>query len=213
MKLFSYLKFAIKSRLSVKRAANEWRNKNSNNFTTITDVLPPVAEIGNFTYGNINYRYFCNKNEGLVIGNYCSIAENVMFMLGGGHRMDTFSTYPYNAYFDTGEDEIASTKGKIVIRDDVWIGYGATIMSGVEIGQGAVIGAESVVTKDVPAYAVFAGYKIIKYRYPKEIIEKMEKFDFSTLTKDDIIKNKEILYKSVDENFFKTDFYLTHIRK
>lgn len=70
-----------------------------------------------------------------------------------------------------------------MIKDDVWIGAQATIMSGVTIGQGAVIGAKALVTKDVPPYAIVGGVpaKVIKYRFEKEIIDELLKIDFSKL--------------------------------
>jgi len=127
--------------------------------------------------------------------------------------LSAFSTFPFDAYYNTGRSYQAPTKGSIVVGDDVWIGYRSTILSGVTIGQGAVIGACSVVTKDVPPYAIFVGNKVIKYRYPQNIIDKMVKFDFSKLTPDDITKNSYLLDKDVDESFFETDFYKNHLKE
>ncbi|MBM6929940.1 CatB-related O-acetyltransferase [[Clostridium] spiroforme] len=95
-----------------------------------------------------------------------------------------------------GEDGTSAiSKGSITVSDDVWIGTRAIILSGVNIGQGAIIAAGSVVTKDVPAYAVVAGIpaRIIKYRFSNEMINLLLKFDFSKLDKDFIIKHKEQL--------------------
>lgn len=78
--------------------------------------------------------------------------------------------------------------------DDVWIGYGSTILSGVRVGQGAVIGAKSVVAKDIPPYAIYAGTRVIKYRFNEEIIQKLLKIDFAKLDYKAINNNIENLY-------------------
>lgn len=95
----------------------------------------------------------------------------------------------------------AFSKGDIIVDDDVWIGYGATIMSGVHIGQGAVVAAGAVVTKDVPPYAIVGGVpaKVIKYRFEPEMIEELLKVDYSKLTKEDIEKHIDDLYKKLKD--------------
>ena len=77
--------------------------------------------------------------------------------MDAGHTLNNISTYPFKTALLNYKNEEAISKGNIIIDDDVWIGFGATIMSGVHIGQGAVIAAGSVVTKDVPPVAVAAG--------------------------------------------------------
>lgn len=94
----------------------------------------------------------------------------------------------------------ATSKGSIIVDDDVWIGYRATIMSGVHIGQGAVVAAGAVVTKDVPPYAIVGGVpaRVIKYRFSPEVIEHLLKLDYSKLS-DDMIREKiDDLYTSLD---------------
>ncbi|MGN9105593.1 DapH/DapD/GlmU-related protein [Oliverpabstia intestinalis] len=95
-------------------------------------------------------------------------------------------------------------KGDIRVDDDVWIGYGASIMSGVHIGQGAVVAAGAVVTKDVPPYAIVGGVpaKVIKYRFEPEMIEELLKVDYSELTKEDIEKHIDDLYRVCQETQF-----------
>ncbi|WP_180366040.1 hypothetical protein [Ligilactobacillus sp. WC1T17] len=68
-----------------------------------------------------------------------------------------------------------------VVEDEVWIGYGSTILTGVTIGKGSIIGARSVVAKDVPPFSVYVGNKVIKQRFSPEIIEKLNKIDFSKI--------------------------------
>jgi acetyltransferase-like isoleucine patch superfamily enzyme len=140
---------------------------------------------------------FGNQEESLAIGSFVSIAENVNFLLGGNHPYSGFSTFPFKAkYFSTLE---ATTKGGIVVGDDVWIGYSSTILSGVTIGQGAVIAAGSMVTRDVAPYSIVGGNpaKLIKYRFDKEVIDKLSAFDFSQLSDEIILGNKDKLYASL----------------
>lgn len=89
-----------------------------------------------------------------------------------------------------------------MVCDDVWIGYGAMILSGLTINQGAIIAAGSVVTKNVPAYAIAGGNpaKIIKYRFEDSIIDKLVKIDFSKLDKNLIINNVNDLYRKIEKS-------------
>lgn len=145
--------------------------------------------------GGVKVLAYDNEIESLIIGNYVSIAGNVTFLLGGEHNYRMASTFPFYTHI-FGESSLGPTlsKGPIQVKDDVWIGYGTLVLSGVTIGKGAVIGAGSVVTKDVPPYAIFAGNKIIKYRFKEDIIERLEKIDLS----------KAILLKNQDRYFFCT---------
>lgn len=181
-----------------------WKKKNKHNYTTIgRNFAISRVSVGNGTYGELNIYTFDNEHEHLQLGNYCSIAPKVMFVLGGEHNYKNFSTYPFKNFFNNESESM--TKGKIIIEDDVWIGYGATILSGVRIGKGAVVGAKSVITKDVPSYAIVAGNpaKILKYRFEDEIISEMEKFDYSN-----IIGNEK---KYIDK--FYRDINLEYVKK
>jgi len=116
----------------------------------------------------------------LIIGKFCSIAPETRFMMdGGNHRMDG-STYPFNIFGHGWEKhtptlEQLRIKGDTVVGNDVWIGRRATIMPGVRIGDGAVISAEAVVTKDVAPYTIVGGNpaKEIRQRFAPEIIEEL----------------------------------------
>lgn len=148
-----------------------------------------IVEVGRYSYGELNVITFDSKTK-LCIGSFVSIAQQVTFLLDVEHYIDHFSTFPWKVKMLGESTPETFSKGDIVIGDDVWIGYGATIMSGVKIGQGAVIAAGAMVTKDVPPYAVVAGVpaKVIKYRFSDDYIRQMKKIDFNDFT-DEIIRN------------------------
>jgi acetyltransferase-like isoleucine patch superfamily enzyme len=134
---------------------------------------------GKHTYGVPNILWHDN-NANLVVGNFCSIARCVNIYLGGNHRIDWITTYPFghinqhifNNFNGYGHP---STKGDVIIGNDVWIGDNVTIMSGVTIGDGAVIANNSHVVKNVEPYSLVGGNpaKLIKYRFTSEQIEKL----------------------------------------
>ena len=160
--------------------------------------LEHVAYLGNYSYGNIDvYRY--SQYDGKIrIGHFCSIASDVSFLLGGGHNYKTISSFPFKAIFDN-EGE-ALSKGDIVLEDDVWIGYHATVLSGVHIGQGAVIAAGAVVTKDIPPYAIVGGVpaKVIKYRFNPDTIEYLLELDYSQLDEKLIHEHMKTFYTNIE---------------
>jgi len=175
----------------------KWRELNKNNYTIAKNKFNfNNVYVGKGTYGDLNIYSFSKHNEHLDIGNYCSIAPNVSFLLSGEHNYKLFSTYPFS-FRNTGIDESIS-KGVIKIEDDVWIGFGAIILSGVHIGKGAVIGAGSIVAKDVPPYAIYVGNKVIKYRFSHDVIEKLEKIDYSNININEI--SQDLLYELNSEN-------------
>lgn len=153
------------------------------------------VHIGNYSYGIINVS--SDTDNKLIIGNYCSIAENVKFLLGLDHPTNLVSTYPFKSYFMSGIDAIS--KGDIIVDDDVWIGYGATILSGVHISQGAIIAVGEVVTKDIPPYAIVGGVpaNILKYRFSKEIVQELLKINYEHLKLQIILKNKKLCIKKL----------------
>lgn len=124
-------------------------------------ITSPHCVIGDHTYGEPTIRQF-DQTTRLVMGRFCSIAEQVTIIMGGNHRSDWVTTYPFSAFTETWPEAVTikghpASKGDIIIGHDVWIGYGATILSGVTIGSGAVIGARAVISRDVAPYAVMAG--------------------------------------------------------
>ncbi len=134
--------------------------------------------IGDHTYGEPNLLQF-DQTTRLVMGSFCSISDKVTIILGGNHRSDWITTYPFSAFTETWPEAAIikghpASKGDIIIGHDVWIGYGATILSGVTIGSGAVIGARAVISRDVVPYAVVAGN-------PAQEIKK--RFDDTTISR------------------------------
>lgn len=133
------------------------------------------AEIGDHSYGNPSVRHWPPSGR-LVFGKYCSVAEEVVILLGGNHRTDWITTYPFNEIevWPTAHSIIGhpATRGDVVIGNDVWLGYGSFVLSGVTIGDGAVVGAKAVVTKSVPPYAIVAGNpaRVVRYRFPTATI-------------------------------------------
>jgi len=132
-------------------------------------------DIGEYTYGAPT---IIDNGEELRIGRFCSIAQGVTIVLGGEHGMDGASTYPLFYMFPGKNIQQPGkiSKGPINIGNDVWIGTNALILSGVTIGNGAVIAAGSVVTKDVPAYAVVGGVpaRTIKMRFDDATITRLQ---------------------------------------
>lgn len=155
---------------------------------TITD---PSIQVGDYTIyndfvndpadfekNNVLYHYPVNQDR-LIIGKFCSIACGAKFLFNSAnHTLSSLSSYPFPLFFEEwGLDKQNVTaswdnKGDIIISNDVWIGYEAVLMAGVTIGDGAVIGARAVVTKDIPPYTIAGGVpaRPIKRRYTEETI-------------------------------------------
>ena len=134
-----------------------------------------------FEKNNVLYHYPINHDK-LIVGKFCSIACGAKFLFNSSnHTMRSLSTYPFPLFFDEwGLDKADVTdswdnKGDIVIGNDVWIGYEAVIMAGVQIGDGAIIGTRAVVTKDVPPYTIVGGVpaKPIRNRFSNEVISSL----------------------------------------
>lgn len=126
----------------------------------------PNYEIGLGSYG-MPYVHDWDEGSTLRIGSYCSIADNVQIFLGGHHRADWVSTYPFPAYLPEASDirEYGGTRGDVVIGSDVWICANSTILSGVNIGHGAVIANGAVVSRDVEPYSIVAGNPATRIRW------------------------------------------------
>ena len=135
-------------------------------------------EIGEWTYGSPKV-FSWRDGTTLKIGRFCAIADGVIILLGGDHRIDWVTTYPFSKIFPQAKGFTGHprSKGDVIIGNDVWIGTDALILSGVEIGNGAAIAARSVITEDVLPYSIVAGNpaKLIRFRFKKSIREKLQK--------------------------------------
>ena len=149
-------------------------------YTIYNDFIHDPRE---FQKNNVLYHYPINKDR-LIIGKFCSIACGAKFLFNSAnHKMASLSTYTFPLFFEEWglkKENVAQAwdqKGDIMIGNDVWIGYEAVILSGVTIGDGAVIGCRAVVTKDVPPYTIVGGVpaKPIRKRFDEETIKELQK--------------------------------------
>ena len=190
---------SILNRLKLIQFRKTWRKYNSHNTTIAANQFDVGAVcVGKNTYGAIRLSNW-GKDEHLKIGNYCSIAQEVMFILNADHFTQNISTFPFKVKC-LGQQREGISKGDIIIDDDVWIGYRVIIMSGVHVGQGAIIAAGAVVTKDIPPYAIVGGVpaKIIKFRFSKNIIEKLLEIDYKKINDGFINRNIRHFYETIE---------------
>ncbi len=178
-----------------------FRLLNKHNYIIPENIFPiDKVRIGKYSYGPLTVYAWGTENEELKIGNFVSIARGVKFILGGNHRLDTISTYPFKKKF-MGYKVESLSKGSIIVEDDVWIGMDSLILSNVRIGKGAVVGAGSVVSKDVPPYAIVAGNpaRVVRYRFSEDLINKLISIDLVELLDDSFVRaNIDLLYRPLD---------------
>lgn len=147
--------------------------------------------LGKHSYGNPDVLWW-GEDVRLSIGSFCSIADGVTLILGGNHRDDWVTTYPFSEFEDWPKAHAIpghpASKGDIQIGNDVWIGNGATILSGVTIGDGAIVGARSVVAKTIPPYTIAVGNpaRIIRHRFKPEIIDSLMEIAWWNWPEDEI---------------------------
>ena len=178
----------------------KWRKLNRLNTTYAVDFFDmSLVKVGKYTYGGLRVLTY-NKSNKLLVGNFCSIGPNVTFVLSADHFLNHISTFAYKVKVLNEKLEGVS-KGDIIVGDDVWIGYGATILSGIHIGQGAVVAAGAVVTSNVPPYAIVGGVpaKVIKYRFKQDMIDELLKIDYGNLTKEEIEQHIDDLYEVLED--------------
>ena len=174
-------------------------------------VSNPNVEIGDYTYyddpegagnfeKNILY-HFPFIGDRLIIGKFCAIARGVKFIMNGAnHKTSGISTYPFQI-FGNGWEKVTPVpgdlpyKGDTIIGNDVWIGYDALIMPGVNIGNGAIISSRSVVVKDVPAYTIYGGNpaRLIKERFSASTVQRLQALAWWNWPVDKITRNLEVI--------------------
>ncbi|MCM1185105.1 MAG: CatB-related O-acetyltransferase [Lachnoclostridium sp.] len=173
-------------------------------------------EMGDFSYGNPIVR-MDNKQTRLIIGKFCSIASGVTIMLGGEHRTDWNSTYPFNDLLENSFSYITGhpfSKGDVQIGNDVWIGSDAKIMSGITIADGCVIGANALVTKSVlEPYTIVGGVpaKIIKRRFSETVTQRLCEMQWWNWSDEDIVAAIPLLQSSNIDGLW--NYYKEHVNQ
>lgn len=173
-------------------------------------IKNPNIIVGDYTYyddfedvhnfeKNVKY-HFDFTGDQLIIGKFCMIASDVKFIMNGAnHLSNAISTYPFavfgNGWENAMEGKVYPNKGNIEIGNDVWIGYNATIMAGVKIGDGAIIATNATVVSDVEPYTIVGGNpaREIKKRFSPEIIERLLKLQWWNWDIEKITKNVQNL--------------------
>lgn len=173
-------------------------------------ITNPNIIVGDYTYyddfedvhnfeKNVKY-HFDFTGDQLIIGKFCMIASDVKFIMNGAnHLSNAISTYPFavfgNGWENAMEGKAYPNKGNIEIGNDVWIGYNATIMAGVKIGDGAIIATNATVVSDVKPYTIVGGNpaREIKKRFSSEIIERLLKLQWWNWDIEKITKNVQNL--------------------
>lgn len=202
---YDELKCCVVRKLCFSRNCPKWLLKHSKKKYGLSDNLGRYwqeryygVEIGKCTYGYQNI--LCDELR--RVGAFCSIAENQM-VVHNDHSIQSVTTHPIiNQWIkkrDGHDKDLSTLTEKVIYRDvvignDVWIGAGCIIFEGVTIGDGAIIGAGSIVRKDVPPYAIAGGVdRIIRYRFSKEIIDKLMKIKWWNWPDEKIKENIELM--------------------
>ena len=173
-------------------------------------IKNPNIEVGDYTYyddfdnvenfeKNVKY-HFDFIGDKLIIGKFCMIASNATFIMNGAnHLTDAITSYPFAIFgqdwANAMDNKTYPLKGDIVIGNDVWIGYNATILTGVTIGHGAIIAANATVTKDVEPYSIVGGNpaQLIRKRFPDQTIAKLLELAWWDWDLDKITRNVQYL--------------------
>lgn len=184
----------MRSLLRKRKLKKQWRISNPHNHTYAASAFPVESvTVGEGTYGPIRAIYYAGCDCHLTIGRYCSLAEQTSFLLGGEHPLNRISTYPFGKWFESNFSDCIS-KGDIVLEDDVWLGYGVTVLSNAHIGRGCVVAAGAVVVGELEPYGIYAGVpaRLIRKRFTDEIIEKLMQIDYEKIDGEFYLKNKEL---------------------
>jgi virginiamycin A acetyltransferase len=162
-----------------------------------------IVTMGDFSYGTpkvLSWR----TDDKLAIGKFCMFAHGVIVLSGGEHDLSRVTCYPLrkNITFEKSSGDLDSaSKGSVIIGNDVWVGAGAIILSGVNIGDGAIVAAGSVVTKDVPPYSIVGGNpaKLIRFRFSEDQIAKLLSISWWNWSEDKIKTNLDSFYGTTED--------------
>ncbi len=190
----------LKTKWNILLFKKTWRQINTHNHTSAGDLVfnANLVEVGNYTYGRLNVLTYDDSSK-LRIGNCCSIGPQVCFIVSADHYSNKVSTFPYRVMV-LNEPLEGVSKGNIIVDDDVWIGYGSTILSGIHIGQGAIVASGAVVSHDVPPYSIVGGVpaKVIKYRFNSSVIDYLLTLDYGKLDEQQIREHVDDLYTGIE---------------
>lgn len=174
-------------------------------------IKNPNIIVGEYTYyddinGAENFESHVTHHydfigDKLIIGKFCAIAKGIEFIMNGAnHRINSITTYPFNIMGNGWEKSAPSLtdlklKGDTIVGNDVWIGQNVTVMPAVHIGDGAIIGANSVVAKDIPPYSVAVGNpcEVKRKRFDEDLIEYLLQIKWWDWNSEKIFKNMEAL--------------------
>lgn len=197
----------------LRKRLQKWRNPGNLTRLHLKDYVDKHGfDIGDFSYGAPTIRWWGEKVT-LRIGRFCSIADGVRIFLGGNHRTDWVTSYPFSGLSRlwpevAANPEVVMSRGDVRIGADVWIGSQATILSGVTIGHGAVIAAGAMVTRDVSPYAIVAGNpaREVRKRFADAQIEALLKTQWWELSRGEILPLIPLLQQG-DVEAFVTAFH------
>lgn len=204
-RIYKYVIHIILRPLRSRKIQRLWRSKNIHNKMFIEPLNSfghpfPIdkVKVGNYSYGTLVVRQYGKSDCNLSIGNFCSIAQGVIFILGGEHNSSQFTTYPLSLL--SLSKESAFSKGDIVIEDDVWIGSNCLILSGITLAQGTIVAAGSVVVKSTNPYDIVGGApaRFIKKRFDEEIVNIARQIDMSLITEEFIAENIKLFQNNVN---------------
>lgn len=168
------------------------QNISVGDYTYYDDSTDPTR----FERDNVLFNY-PEFGERLIIGKFCQIASGTKFIMGpANHRLSSVTTYPFNVFGGLWSERTPPHmsqlphKGDTVIGNDVWLGRESVIMPGVKIGDGAIVAAYSVVTKEIPPYAIYGGNpaKFIKFRFDDELIDLLLRFRWWDLASEQLVE-------------------------
>jgi len=195
---------SIRNNLHRYKFMKEWAIRNGHNNVVPVSLFPlDIVSVGSYSYGELNLITYDpnNKSDVLKIGNFVSISTGVRFLMHEMHQLEAFSTFPLKSVLLKKPNACdMKSKGSIIVEDEVWIGNQAIVLSGVTLGKGSIIAAGAVVTKNVPPYAIVGGVpaKVLRYRFPENIITKLNKLSLIELSEKVIKDNIDLFYQKIN---------------